>query len=128
MAIATRLFITLFVASVLLVPPREARAEAKVMIDGIGAAKCSQVTTEIKTQRATVTHSLLGWTYGYITRRNVERALAKQSQVDMPALKVGDQQLLSVMLSFCEKEPDTYIFQVVDALYQVLLEKGALTT
>lgn len=95
----------------------------RVRVDGIGAAKCSQITTDIKTQPAVVANSVVHWAYGYMTRRNIERGLRGQPQVDIGAT-VSDQKLLQVILSFCGDQPEARIFQVVDALYEVLLEKG----
>lgn len=100
---------------------------ASVRIDGIGAAKCSQITTDIKSQPAVVANSVVHWAYGYMTRRNIERGLRGQPQVDINAT-VSDQKLLQVILSFCGDQPEARIFQVVDALYEVLLEKGSLVS
>lgn len=108
-----------------LAPLTTARADSvAVRIDGVGAARCSQITTDIKSQPAIVANSVVHWAYGYMTRRNVERGLRGLPQVNIGA-SVSDQQLLQVILSFCEDKPDARIFQVVDALYEVLLEKGS---
>jgi hypothetical protein len=111
-----------------LAPFSTAQADSvAVRIDGIGAAKCSQITTDIKTQPAVVANSVVHWAYGYMTRRNIERGLRGQPQVDINAT-VSDQRLLQVILSFCGDQPEARIFQVVDALYEVLLEKGSLVS
>ena len=129
MSIKHRIGVAIVAASALFAPLQSSHAEGvRAMIDGIGAAKCSQISADIKTQPSAVVNSLLGWAYGYMTRRNVERAIAGQVQVDLTANAFDEKQLLGIVLGFCEKEPDTRVYQVVDALFEVLLQKGSLTS
>jgi hypothetical protein len=128
MSILPRLVAASLLAIAALAPIQTAEADSvRVRVDGAGRALCSEITRDIKTEPTAVANAVLHWAYGYMTRRNVERAVAGQSQVDIGAT-VDDRQLLGVILAVCEKEPSMRLFQVVDTLYEVLLEKGSLTS
>lgn len=125
MSASDRIFAAM-TALALLAPFANAQG-ASVRIDGIGAAECRKVTADFKIQPTIVATALVHWSYGYITRRNVERGLANQSQVDI-AKATNDEKLLKVILRTCEDQPGLRVFQVVDALYEVILEKGTLSS
>jgi len=117
-------------AAAALAPSATAHADGatQVKIDGIGAAACSQVMARFDGGGGPlVGEAILQWTYGYLSRRNVERGLASQATVDL-ALAVNEDKLLNVILKTCRGKPDLHVFQVVDAVYEVLLEKGTLTS
>jgi hypothetical protein len=102
-------------------------AQPQVQVDGIGAALCSKVTTDFKFDATGTGNALVQWTYGYMTRRNVERRQLNQDALDI-AKAVDDDKLLRVILQTCENKPELRIFQVVDSLYDLLLEKHTLTS
>ena len=129
MTIARRSAAALVAALALVASSQFVRAEGdKVRVDGIGAAQCSEITAGFQTQASPVANQLVGWAFGYMTRRNVERGLAGQSQVNFSSAGVTQEKLVTIILGYCEKDPSTRIYQIVDALYEVLLEKGSLTS
>jgi hypothetical protein len=118
---------TLLASIACLAQPEPSHAATRVFIDGVGAATCSQVTADIKTNTEVVANSVLHWAYGYMTRRNIEQATRGQTQVDLSKNFDGER-MLGIILAFCEKEPSARIFQVVDALYEVLLKEQSPTS
>lgn len=98
------------------------------MIDGIGVAKCSEITADVKTQPSQVANALAQWAYGYITRRNIERGMAGKPQIDLPANGVTPQKLVGTILGVCEEAPDSHVFEVVEAFYRALLQKNNYTS
>src|SRR5262245_51658859 len=92
--------------------------DIQIMIDGIGAAKCSDVNAAIKTKPDEVANAVANWSFGYLTRRNVERAMAHQNQIDLPAKGVTPTKLLDVVLGVCQTQPEHRVYEVVDALYE----------
>ncbi|MCE9523990.1 MAG: hypothetical protein K8S25_16355 [Alphaproteobacteria bacterium] len=108
-------------------PLQYAHADVKAYIDGIGAAKCSQLTASLKAEPSATANNLLGWSYGYMTRRNIERAGAGQSQVDLTK-GFDEQKMLNIISGFCVDEPEARVVSVVDALFEVLLKNGSLTS
>lgn len=106
-----------------------AHAESvRVAVDGIGASTCGEFLSDVKAQPAEVSNAVAGWALGYMTRRNFERAKAGETQVDFASAKLTGSQVLGYVGLVCEKQADLRIFQVVDAVYEVLLEKGSLTS
>ena len=112
---------TLFAAASLLAPLQSARADSQAFVDGIGAAKCSQIATDIQARPEVVANSLVHWAYGYMTRRNYEQAVKNQTQVDLTK-DFDAKKMLGTMLGICQKNPDVHIIEVVDALYEVMLK------
>ena len=69
-------------------------------------------------------NAISGWALGYMTRRNIERGIANQTQVDFNALQVSQERVLNVVVGTCGKFADMRLFEIVDLLYQVLLEEN----
>jgi hypothetical protein len=111
-------------AIVLLLVVAPARA-TEVYMDGVGGSTCKQVLADIRKQPSETAHVLLGWSLGYMTRRNVEQGLAGKHQVNLVAMKVTADKLMGTMLAFCKEFPDAHVFEFVDAFYEVLLEESA---
>ena len=63
-----------------------------------------------------------------MSRRDIERAASGLTQVDLRPSGFGAKELLGVMLSVCEREPSMPLVFAVDALFEVLREKGSLTS
>lgn len=104
-----------------------AHAEA-AYIDGVGAMQCSAITAAMKTEKAKpLANQLVGWAYGYMTRRNMERAAAGRRQVNLQ-MKDFSVKMLAIMLEVCEKGPDLYYYATVDAFYDVLMEEQGITS
>lgn len=100
----------------------------RVRAAGVGIATCSDVVAKIEAHREAVANQLAGWAYGYMTRRNIERALAGQSQAELTPENFNADQLVGLIIGFCKEQPNTRIYEVVDALYEILLEKGSLVS
>ena len=100
----------------------------KVAVDGIGAMKCSSMLTGLKDEPTKAVNAIVGWSFGYMTRRNVERSIAGKSQLEFREGKVTPDGILNVVSGFCEKNSDARLFQIIDALYEALLEDTAITS
>ncbi len=101
---------------------------AQVMIDGRGAAKCSAVTADYAARSTAVANDMMGWAYGYMTRRNMERAAEGKQQVNLQTDKFGPVEMVALMLKFCEEHPDVRYYSAVDALFEVLAEQQNVTS
>jgi hypothetical protein len=113
----------LLAAALALAPP--AAAETSVSVDGIGIMKCSAIISNLKQEPTKATNAILGWALGYMGRRNVERAVAGQTQVDY--YKVPPEKILGVITGFCGENPDTRLIEIADTFYEVLLKENAPT-
>jgi hypothetical protein len=120
-----RLAGSLLIAAAIAVAP-SANAETKVYVDGIGTMKCSAILVGMKNEPAKAANAILGWTYGYMARRNVERGSAGQSQVEYA--EVDPEKVLGTITGFCGENPDVRLFQIVDSLYGIMLEESAKTS
>jgi hypothetical protein len=97
-------------------------------IDGVGAMQCSDITATMKTDKAkSLANQLVGWAYGYMTRRNIERAVNNKRQVNLQQQDFAVK-MLGTMVTVCEKGPDIYYYQAVDAFYEVLMQDQGLTS
>ena len=102
---------------------------ADAYIDGVGSMQCSVITTTMKTDKAkALANQLVGWGYGYMTRRNIERANANQRQVNLHNVDDFAVKMLATMMALCEKAPDLYYYMAVDAFYEVLLKEQSPTS
>ena len=101
---------------------------AQIMVDGRGAAKCSVVTSDYKARPTAVANDMMGWAYGYMTRRNFERAASGKVQVNLQTDKFGPVEMVSLMLKFCEENPDVRYYSAVDALFELLAQDQGLTS
>ena len=120
----------LFAASLIVaasLTPLAAAQNVKVAIDGIGAMKCTSILSGLKEEPTKAVNAIVGWSFGYITRRNVERAVAGQNQVEFRE-KVTPERVLNVVSGFCEKNSDARLFEIIDALYTILLEDSAIVS
>jgi hypothetical protein len=99
-----------------------AAADTKVHIDGIGAMKCTAIVTGLKERPAEAANAVLGWTYGYMARRNIERGAAGKPQVAYSSTEA--EKIIGIIGGFCsEKEnADARLYQIADSLYDILLE------
>ena len=99
-----------------------AAAETKVHLDGIGAMKCTAIVTGLKERPAEAANAVLGWTYGYMARRNIERGAAGKSQVAYSNTEA--EKILGIIGGFCSEaaNADARLFQIADSLYDILLE------
>ena len=120
----------LFAASLIVaasLTPLAAAQNVKVAIDGIGAMKCTSILSGLKDEPTKAVNAIVGWSFGYMTRRNVERAVAGQNQVEFRD-KVTPERVLNVVSGYCEKNGDTRLFEIIDALYTILLEDSAVVS
>jgi hypothetical protein len=120
-------FAGVLISSVVLVAALPAQA-AQVMIDGRGSSKCSAVTADYAARPTATANDMMGWAYGYMTRRNMERVAAGKAQVNLQTDKFGPVEMVGLMLGFCEKEPEARYWSAVDALYEVLAQQQGLTS
>jgi hypothetical protein len=112
----------LIAAVVSLAPLHTAQAESvRVAIDGIGGSNCSTIMANLKDNPQGAAHAVTGWTFGYMSRRNIERGLANKSQVDFKAFNLDQQKVLNFVVGACEKVPELRLFEIADALYEGLL-------
>ena len=109
-------------------PGRAADTGVQVRIEGVGGALCSEVTTRLAARPEAVVNQIAGWAYGYMSRRNIERGIAGQPQAELTPGKLDAAAMVTVIVGFCEKQPETRLYQIVDAMYEILLEKGSLTS
>jgi len=129
MTIGIRLAAASTAALALVVSLGTASAESvRVQAAGVGIATCSDVVAKMETNAQAVANQLAGWSYGYMTRRNIERALAGQSQANLTPENFDANQMVGLIVGFCKEQPNTRIYEVVDALYEILLEKGSLVS
>lgn len=94
------------------------------MVDGIGASRCATIVADYKDRPTAVANDMMGWAYGYMTRRNMERAAASLSQVNLQPSGFGPVQMVKLMLGFCSENPQVRYYVAVDALFELLREKG----
>ena len=100
-----------------------ASAENKTYIDGIGAMKCSAIAVGLKDDPAKAANAILGWTYGYMARRNMERSAAGK-----PYVQYGEgsaDRILNTINGFCsdKENADARLFQIADTLYNIFSEE-----
>ena len=114
-------------AATILFAPLAAADNVKVAIDGIGAMKCTSMLKGLKEEPTKAVNAIIGWSFGYMTRRNVERAIAGKGQLEFRD-KVTPDAVLNVVSGFCEKNGDARLFEIIDTLYEVLLEDTAITS
>lgn len=106
-----------------LAPLQSANAQ-KYIVDGIGASRCATIVADYKDRPTAVANDMMGWAYGYMTRRNIERAAAGLSQVNLQPSGFGPAEMVSLMLNFCADNPQVRYYVAVDALFELLREKG----
>lgn len=112
------------VASLAVFSSMPSRADTvRVSIDAIGAAQCKTVLTTLDAQPTATANAITGWTYGYMTRRNMERALSKQNQVDFKNDKITQEKVLVLLVAGCTEFPERRLFEIADAFYEVLLQE-----
>lgn len=99
-----------------------AAADTKVHLDGIGAMKCTAIVTGLKERPAEAANAVLGWTYGYMARRNIERGAAGKPQVAYSNTEA--EKIIGIIQGFCSEaeNADARLFQIADSLYDILLE------
>ena len=117
---------SIFIAAASLTP-LAAADNVKVSIDGIGAMQCTSVLKGLKEEPTKAVNAIVGWSFGYMTRRNVERALSNQNQLEFRD-KITPDAVLNVVSGFCEKHGDTRLFEIIDAMYEALLADTAITS
>ena len=116
----------LFASAICFATPSAVAEDA--YIDGVGAMQCSVITATMQTDKAKpLANQLVGWAYGYMTRRNIERATSGKRQVNLQQ-KDFAVKMLATMVAVCEKGPDIYYYQAVDAFYDVLMQDQGLTS
>lgn len=116
----------LFASAICFATPSAVAEDAS--IDGVGAMQCSDITATMKTDKAkSLANQLVGWAYGYMTRRNIERAVNNKRQVNLQQQDFAVK-MLGTMVAVCEKGPDIYYYQAVDAFYEVLMQDQGLTS
>jgi hypothetical protein len=130
MAIMYRTGVAFVAAFAVLAPLQAFSAESgvRVRIEGVGAAQCSEVATRLEKRPEAVVNQIAGWAYGYMSRRNIERGIAGQSQAELTPDNMDAAKLVTVIVGACEKTPDARLYQIVEALYEILLENGTLTS
>ncbi len=113
---------SLLVAAIAAVPPAAA-AETKAYIDGIGAMKCSAILVGMNKEPDKAANAILGWTYGYMARRNIERSAAGKSNAEYG--NVDPEKVLGTITGFCGEagNADARLFQIADTLYNIILEE-----
>jgi hypothetical protein len=121
-------FVGVLITSAMFAPLIPANAAAGFMVDGRGASKCSQVTTDYAARPTATANDMMGWAYGYMTRRNMERSAASLQQVTLQTDGFGPVEMVAMMLKFCQDHPDVRYVSAVDALFEVLAEKQGLTS
>lgn len=121
-------FIACFVALSTFASVPTMSADLSVRVDGIGSRKCTAITAGFKEQPTAVANDMMGWAYGYMTRRNFERAKAGLSQIKLQSEKFGPPEMVALMLRFCEENPEVYYFQAVDALFEILAEEQGIVS
>jgi hypothetical protein len=120
-------FAGVLVSSAIIAIAQPAQA-ASIMIDGRGASRCSDITVDYASHPTAVANDMMGWAYGYMTRRNIERAAAGKTQVNLQTEKFGPKEMVGMMLKFCQDQPDVRYYQAVDALFNVLAQDQGLTS
>ena len=125
MIIRRRIYVVMIAALILSISAQNTRAEGvRVKIDAIGGVQCSQILTDFKEKPIVIGNAVTGWVFGYMARRNAERATAKRSQVDFRAQSVTQEYVLNVIIKTCDKHPELRLFEVAEALYGVLIKKS----
>jgi hypothetical protein len=129
MSIVVRSSAALVVAIAFAASLNTSRAEGvQVRIEGVGAALCSEVTARLQERPEGMVNQIVGWAYGYMSRRNIERGIAGQPQAELSPGKLDAAAMASIIVGACEKKPDARLYEVVDAMYEVLLQNGSLTS
>lgn len=122
-------FLAAFAAMATFAPVETASADdMSFRIDGIGSRQCSAIVAGYKEQPTAVANDMMGWAYGYMTRRNYERAKQGLSQIRLQTEKFGPPQMVALMLGFCGENPDVYYFVAVDALFEVLAKDQGIVS
>jgi hypothetical protein len=122
-------FLAAFAAMATFAPVETASAaDMNVRIDGIGSRQCSSIVAGYKEQPTAVANDMMGWAYGYMTRRNYERARQGLSQIRLQTEKFGPAEMIALMLGFCGENPDVYYFVAVDALFEVLAKDQGIVS
>jgi hypothetical protein len=112
------------VASLAVFAPMQSQADTvTVSMDGIGAAQCTKILANLESQPSATANAITGWTYGYMTRRNMERAVAKQNQVDFKGDKITQEKVLVLLIAGCKEFPDRRLYEIADASYEALLQE-----
>ena len=118
----------LFAAPLLTAAIANAEETIRLDVDVLGGSKCSAVLQDLKDQPTQAANAYSGWALGYMARRNVERAIANQTQVDFQKAKLGQQVVLKAVVALCSENADAPLFLVVDAFYKAMLEDSPLTS
>lgn len=123
-----RLIVAGVLASASILAPTVPAHAVSFAIDGRGASKCSQITSDYSAHPTATANDMMGWAYGYMTRRNMERAASGLQQVTLQTDSFGPVEMVATMLKFCENQPGVRYVSAVDALYELLMEKQGLTS
>src|SRR5262245_62078247 len=116
--------VSIALAAIFFLAPLQSAQAQDVRVDGIGAKYCSTVVADYKDRPTATANDMMGWAYGYMTRRNFERSAAGLSPVNLQPPGFGPVEMVTLMLGFCNDNPSVRYFQAVDALFEVLREKG----
>jgi hypothetical protein len=119
-------FVACLVVALLFAFAPAASADVTFRVDGIGSRQCSVITAAFQKEPTAVANDMMGWAYGYMTRRNYERARAGLTQIRLQSEKFGPADMVALMLTFCEQNPDVHYYMAVDALFEILAREQGL--
>ena len=120
--------IVCLLAASVLAPTHATAAGVTFRVDGIGSRQCSEITAAFKEDAKGIANDMMGWAYGYMTRRNFERARAGLTQIRLQSEKFGPVEMVSLMLTFCEDHPSVRYYAAVDALFEILAEEQGIVS
>lgn len=95
-------------------------------IDGVGAAKCSAIVAGYASQPTATVNDMMGWAYGYMTRRNIERVNAGLRAVNLQPDGFGPAEMVTLMMNFCQENPEIRYYRAVDALFEIMAKDQGL--
>jgi hypothetical protein len=116
------------IAAISLIAAVQPASAATFNVDGAGSRRCSTIVADFNDRPTAATNDMMGWAYGYMTRRNMERAAAGMTQIQLQSKNFNAADMVTLMLKFCDKNPDVRYYQAVDALFEVLARDQGLTS